>query len=547
IRLGVFDPPEQNPYAAIPPGVINSPEHVALAREAAAKSVVLLKNDGLGNQRLLPLRKPLKTIAVIGPTADNEEVLLGNYNGTPAHAVTVLEGLQARLEPRVDVRHSHGCGLAEGWPNLYPVPARALSAASSADPGRGLGGLAGAYFASPRFAGGPFLLRVDPELNFIWREERPLPYLGPRVFSVRWTGALVPPLTGRYRLGFRGCGRFTVWLDGQPVIRGDNPHHPMLSVYDVHLQAGRRYDLRIDYVSGIHQAHAQFLWATPGQAQVERETALACAADADLIIACMGLSPALEGEEMAVSTSGFDRGDRTRIELPQPQQELLELLYGLQKPVVLVLLTGSALAIPWAAEKLPAILVGWYGGEQAGNAIADVLFGDVNPAGRLPVTFYRSTEDLPPFEDYAMASPTGGRTYRYFQGRPLYPFGHGLSYTRFGYGNLRVEPETIAPDGEATVSVDITNTGAVAGDEVVQLYVRYPNSAVLRPREELKGFARVHLAPGDMSTVRFALPARQLAYWDSGWQVESVPVQLAVGASSGDLRLSTTLNIARSQ
>ncbi len=221
----------------------------------------------------------------------------------------------------------------------------------------------------------------------------------------------------------------------------------------------------------------------------------------------------------------------------------MEALYGLHKPVVLLLLTGSAIAIPWAAEKVPAILVGWYGGEQAGNAIADILFGDANPAGRLPVTFYRGTEDLPPFEDYALA----GRTYRYFQGWPLYPFGHGLSYTRFAYNNLAVEPQTIAPDGEAVVSVDITNSGRAAGDEVVQLYVRYPNSAVARPKEELKGFERIHLAPGESRTVRFHLQARQLAYWDGGWQVEPGVVQLAAGASSGDARLSTALTIARPQ
>ncbi|MGE5530672.1 MAG: glycoside hydrolase family 3 C-terminal domain-containing protein, partial [Bacteroidota bacterium] len=520
LRLGMFDPPGRNPYAAIPPSVINSPEHVALAREAAAKSVVLLKNDKVGKDpagggRLLPLKKRLKVVAVIGPAADSEEVLLGNYNGTPARPVTVLNALRARLEPRVTVRYGQGCAFAEGWPNLYPLPMQALSTVSGVQPGQVTpGGLHAAYYQNPSFAGGPALERTDNTVDFVWREERPLPYLGTRPFSVRWTGAFVPPVTGRHRLGFRGCGHFTLYLDGRIIIQGDNEHHAMLVVHDLDLEANRRYDLRIDYVSGIHQAHAQLLWATPGQAQVERETALTCAADADVVIACMGLSPALEGEEMPVNAKGFSGGDRTDIRLPQPQQELLELLYGLHKPVVLVLQTGSAIAIPWAAEKISAILVAWYGGEQAGNAIADVLFGDTNPAGRLPVTFYRSMEDLPPFDDYAMSSPKGGRTYRYFQGWPLYPFGHGLSYTHFTYTNLVVSAETLGPGGETTVSVDIVNEGPVAGDEVVQLYVRYPNSAVPRPRQELKGFDRVYLAPGEGRTVRFALPARQLAYWD---------------------------------
>jgi beta-glucosidase len=325
-------------------------------------------------------------------------------------------------------------------------------------------------------------------------------------------------------------------------MQGDNPHHAMLRVYDVDLCAGQPYDVRIDYTPGFRAAQAQLLWATPGQAQVEREQALASATDVDVIVACLGLSSELEGEEMSVHAAGFEGGDRTRIELPQPQADLLKLLYGLHKPVVLVLTTGSAIAIPWAAEKLPAILVAWYPGEQGGAALADVLFGDANPGGRLPVTFYRATEDLPPFEDYAMA----GRTYRYFGGWPLYPFGHGLSYTRFTYSNLVIEPDTMAPDGQVTVSVDITNVGKTAGDEVVQLYVRYPSSSVPRPMQELKGFERVRLAVGETRTVRFRLSARQLAYWDAGWQVEEGAVQIAVGPSSADARLSSSLQIQRS-
>ncbi len=354
------------------------------------KSIVLLKNDMLGGRPLLPLPRTLKTIAVIGPTADDKEVLLGNYNGTPAHAVTILEGLRAKLEPGVTVRHGQGCGLAEGWPNLYPLPMQALSSVSGVEPGQSVpGGLRGEYFINPLFDGSPVVERVDEAIDFAWRADRPLPFLGARPFSVRWTGALVPPVTGRYRLAFRGCGQFTLWLNGRVAIKGENPHHPMLCVDDVDLEAGRRYDLRIEYVAGQHTVHAQLLWATPGQAQVERETALACAADADVIVACMGLSPQLEGEEMSVAATGFRGGDRTDIGLPQPQAELLQLLYGLHKPVVLVLQTGSAIGIPWAAEKLPAILVAWYGGEQAGHALADVLFGDAAPGGRLPVTFYR--------------------------------------------------------------------------------------------------------------------------------------------------------------
>jgi beta-glucosidase len=244
-----------------------------------------------------------------------------------------------------------------------------------------------------------------------------------------------------------------------------------------------------------------------------------------------------------VEVPGFRGGDRTTLELPASQQRLLERVTALGRPTVLVLLNGSALAVGWAQAHVPAIVEAWYPG-QAGNAVADVLFGDYNPAGRLPVTFYRSVDDLPPFGDYAMA----GRTYRFFRGEPLYPFGHGLSYTTFGYANLRTSAASLAPGGEVEVSVDVTNTGTRAGDEVVQLYVSYPGSAVPRPVRELKGYARVPLQPGETRTVRMALRADGLRYWDAEndrWVLEPVPVRLQVGASSADIRVEQALGVGR--
>jgi beta-glucosidase len=481
-------------WRSIPFSVVNSPEHVALAREAAVKSIVLLKNGSMpGHGYLLPLNKEgLRSVALLGPAIDDELVLLGNYHGTPARPVTVLEGLRAALGDGVALQHGRGCQLAEGWPNLRPVPPRVLAPARGAPDGEG-GGLTAAYFPNAAFDGNPALERADPGVDFVWREERPLPYMGRRPFSARWTGKLAPEVTGRHRLAFRGAGRFAVHLDGRLLLRGENPHHPMIRVADVDLEAGLSYGLRIEYQSALHHAHAQFLWATPGQAQVEREEALACAVAADVVIACLGLSPELEGEEMSVDATGFRGGDRMQIALPAPQQEFLEMLYGLGKPVVLVLLGGSAISIPWAAERLPAILQAWYPGEQGGAALADILLGAANPSGRLPVTVYRALEDLPPFEDYALEAAPLGRTYRYFRGEPLWAFGHGLSYTRFAYNRLRVEPETIPPDGAGRVSVEVSNVGEVAGDEVAQLYVSAAGEG--RPRQELRGFARVHLQP----------------------------------------------------
>ena len=254
----------------------------------------------------------------------------------------------------------------------------------------------------------------------------------------------------------------------------------------------------------------------------------------------LGLSPALEGEEMPVNVEGFAGGDRTDIGLPRPQQALLEQVCALGKPVVLVLLNGSALAVDWADAHVSAIVEAWYPGEEGGAAIADVLFGDYNPAGRLPVTFYRGVDQLPPFNEYAMI----GRTYRYLAEPPLYPFGHGLSYTRFDYRHLRLDPPQIGPAGQTLVSVDVCNTGERAGDEVVQLYVSYPDSAVARPIRELKGFHRLSLAPGETRTVEFTLAAAQLAWWNNaGWAVEPGAVYVLIGSSSEDIRLQGEVRI----
>ena len=304
------------------------------------------------------------------------------------------------------------------------------------------------------------------------------------------------------------------------------------------MEAGRLYDVRLDYVNTGRAPALQLLWAVPGEDYAVE--ALRVAEKAEVVVMVMGLSPALEGEEMPVHVEGFAGGDRTDIALPRPQEALLRQIVALGRPVVLVLMGGSALAVNWAEAHVPAILAAWYPGEEGGTAIADVLFGDYNPGGRLPVTFYKSLDQLPPFGDYAMA----GRTYRYMAGEPLYPFGHGLSYTRFQYANLRIDPGQIEADGAATISLDVTNVGTRAGDEVVQLYVCYPDSAVRRPVKELKGFARVALAAGERRAVTFRLAASQLAYWaGEGWAVELGRVEVLVGSSSRAIHLRGDLVI----
>lgn len=395
-RLGMFDAPEHVRWAQIPFSVLDQPSHRELARTVARESMVLLKNQG----SVLPLRKDLGTIAVIGPNADAPDVLLGNYNGTPSDPVTPLRGIREAVSRNTKVVYARGTNLADGLLTRDSTPSALL------------------------------------------------------------------------------------------------------------------------------------------EAEAER-----VARSADAIVLVLGLTNELEGEEMRVQVDGFRGGDRTRIDLPASQERLLRRIVATGKPTVLVLMNGSALAINWAQEHVPAILEAWYPGQAGGSAIADVLFGDYNPAGRLPVTFYRSVDDLPPFDDYSMK----GRSYRFFDGSPLYPFGHGLSYTTFAYDSLRTDNDLIDMGGEVRIRVNVTNTGTRAGDEVVQLYVQHPASAVARPRQDLRAFSRISLQPGETRTVVFQLTVQALTFWDTGmhsWRFESMlPVRLEVGSSSADIRATRIVRI----
>ncbi len=531
-RLGMFDPPEQVPYAQIPCEIVDSPEHRELALQAARQSIVLLKNDG----DLLPLPKDLEAIAVIGPNADNLQVLLGNYNGTPARAVTLLEGIRTKIAPATKIYYAQGCGLADGVPPLEVIPPVHLRPAHANANEKGL---TAAYYDNPRFEGDPMLRQVDGVIDFIWKDTSPLTGRWGDHFAVRWTGFLVPPVSGTYRLGVNGFSAYTLYLDGELVVDYRDIHHPILKTKDVELEAGRFYRLQLDYVSRGLDPQVQLLWSPPGVDY--RARALEAVGKADVVVAVMGLSPALEGEEMPVDVDGFAGGDRTDIKLPRPQEELLKHVHALGKPVVLVLLNGGALAVNWAAEHLPAILEAWYPGQAGGDALADVLFGDYNPAGRLPVTFYKSVEDLPPFEDYQME----GRTYRFFGGEPLFPFGYGLSYTTFEIGNLRVDQDEIAAGEQLKLSVEIANTGKRAGDEVVQIYARHIAASVTRPVKELIGFKRVSLEPGEKKTVTFTIYANQFGFYNQqmAYVLEPGEIELMVGTSSVDIAYKIEVRI----
>jgi beta-glucosidase len=494
-RLGLFAPPGTQPYSAITAADNDTEQHRELALQAARESIVLLKNQN----HLLPLKRRYRTIAVIGPDADSLDALEGNYNGTPSRPVTLLQGIRQRFTAS-QVLYAEGTGLL--GPVLRPVPASSLFR----DATRAATGLKGQYFPNITLTGAPVMTRSDRTIDFVWGFGGVSPKLSQN-YSVRWSGALVPRETRDYLLGFTGQDGYRVWLDGKVLVEDWTNHRPATTqTRRIRLRKGHAYPIKIEYYQSVRGAEAHLVWGLPGN---DERSALEAARRADLIILAMGLTSRVEGEEMKIEADGFLGGDRTNIELPAPQLALMRRIQELGKPMVLVLANGSALGVNWADAHVPAIVEAWYPGEAGGLAVAQALAGDFSPAGRLPVTFYKSVQQLPAFEDYSMAN----RTYRYFGGEPLYPFGYGLSYTSFAYGNFKVDHDEIAPEETVNVSVDVTNTGALAGDEVAQLYLTHPDVAGA-PLRALNGFRRLHLQPGETANVRFPLHDRGLGVVD---------------------------------
>lgn len=497
-RLGMFDPPSRVPYTSIPYSVNNSDAHKALALEAARKSIVLLKNaDGL-----LPLAKDVGSLAVIGPNADRLSVLEGNYYGSAERLVTVLEGIRNKVSSASKVYYAPGCDIASGMPPVEPIPSPYLYPLESN--GR-VHGLTGSYYRSASPEGRPVLTRVDPIVDFTWVKSTPVSDWPADEFSARWEGFLVPPVSGTYQLGANGLNSYQLSLDGEELVRFRGVHEAGRNMKPVELEAGRYYRVALEFRNSGAAPQIQLVWSMPpSDHSIE---ALEVARKSDVIVFVGGLTPHLEGEEMRVQIDGFSGGDRTKLSLPATQEALLAKLVDLGKPVVCVLLNGSAVVSASANSGAGAILTAWYPGQSGGDAVADVLFGDYNPAGRLPVTFYESVKELPPFEDYSMK----GRTYRYFDGPVLYPFGYGLSYSQFHYSDLKVEAGRIAEGGEGTVSATVKNVGGRAGEEVVELYVRDVQASAPVPLHSLAGFTRIRLNAGESRTVRFPVTAKQLS------------------------------------
>ncbi|HLP71619.1 MAG TPA: glycoside hydrolase family 3 C-terminal domain-containing protein [Bacteroidales bacterium] len=493
-RLGMFDPDEAVPYAQIPFFVNCSDFNNSLARDAARESIVMLKNEN----NALPLSKEIKTIAVIGPNADNFESLIGNYNGIPKDPVTILKGICNKVTPVTKVIYAEGSDLAEGIHNLTPVPSRFLQTAD------GKQGAFGEYFNNREMKGEPVFARVDDNIDFYWEHLSPRYDMPDDNFGVKWTTWLVPEQSGTYAIGGWGSSAYEILLDGKRLISSRNEHHAFHTERSAELEAGKKYKIEVLYRNFAGDADMKLLW-TPPRPSILND-AVAAAKQADAVVLVLGLSQRLEGEEMPIKIEGFSGGDRTSLNLPAVQEQLLDAVSATGKPVIVILTNGGALSVNKAQEKASAILLAGYGGQQGGNAVADVLFGDYSPAGRLPVTYYKSIDQIPAFENYDME----GKTYRFFRQDPLYPFGFGLSFTTFEYSNLSI-PEKAAAGEKVTVSVTVTNTGKIEGDEVVELYLTDEKATTPRPVRQLEGFKRVNLKAGESKDVEFVLQPRQFS------------------------------------
>jgi beta-glucosidase len=513
--LGLFDAPSQVPFSKITRQDYDTPAHRELSLRVAKASLVLLKNEN----NLLPFRAPPGAIAVIGPNADSIEALTGNYNGVPSQPVTVLEGIRRRF-PQSRVIFAQGIGLAGPMETAIPVAALCSDATCSTR------GLRAEFFDNPELTGAPVRTETGA-VELAWSERR--------TTSVRWTGTLTAPETGQYQFGFVSNQGYRIWVDDKLIANDWSPRDaPAAAGGKARLEAQRSYAIKIEAAQWGQRGNQRLVWSLPSYTG---DDAISAARAADVVVMVAGLSARIEGEELRFTAPGFRGGDRTSIDLPAPQHELLRRVAALGKPVVLVLMNGSAMAVNWADRQLPAIVQAWYPGGEGGTAVAALLAGDFSPAGRLPVTFYESVDQLPPFSDYSMKR----RTYRYFDGQPLYPFGFGKSFTTFEYDSARVSAPRITSTDTVTVSVDVTNTGGMASDEVVQLYLTHVGVAGA-PRRTLQGFQRIHLAAGERKAIDFPLRDRALSVVDARGTRKIVPgkIDVWIGGGQPDTRAAKT-------
>jgi len=522
-QLGLFDPQGVNPLDRIPHTDVASEANRAKALRAAEESIVLLKNDGT-----LPLKRSTKRIAVVGPTADLLASILGNYVGTPLHPVTPLDGMLA--DKTREVLYAQGSSLAAGF--AVPVPRTVFGIKN---------GLKTEMFATPDWTGRPVAVTTEPAVQTDWEDARPAPQVDTVNYSVRWSGSITAPAAGHYVFSLDVGDSFPhspkesyrLIIDGKvlgegslrqaidisvmgnfKVMEGASPTAPPLMdfpkppsiPYDFADTQPHTFVLEYSHSGDRAGGGVTLNWEAPAQAQLDE--AVAQVKQADVVVAYVGLSPNLEGEEMRIKLDGFAGGDRTSIDLPAVQQKLLETVAATGKPLVVVLQSGSPVALNWAKDHANAVLAAWYPGIEGGTAIRHTLDGTNNPAGRLPLTFYAGVDDLPAFTDYSMKN----RTYRYYTGKPLWGFGYGLSYTKFTYGPVKLSAESLKAGDPITATLTVINAGTVAGDEVIEAYLKTPQAD--GPRHSLVAFERVRLTPGASRQVSLKIDPRSLSSVD---------------------------------
>ena len=512
--LGLFDDPSQNPYNKIEPSVIGCKEHQELALETARQSMVLLKNQ----KNFLPLnRKKIRSIAVVGISAAHCE--FGDYSGNPKNTpVSVLDGIKKYAENA----------------NIKVVHAPWVSSGTDFDPiSKGFfpNGLKAEYFDNSDLQGTPSV-RMEEELLYdpVHRPDRFQPEAP---MSIRWTGTLKPVVSGDYTLGLKTDDGCRLFLDGKKLIDSWTERSAQMDQVVVKLEAGKTYDLRVEYFDGGGDCFARLYWKAPVTDQTNRLALFGdagkVAKECDVTVAVLGINKSIEREGQ----------DRYSLELPIDQQEFIKELYKVNPNTVVVLVAGSSMAINWMDENVPAILNAWYPGEQGGNAVAEVLFGDYNPGGRLPLTYYNSLDELPAFDDYSVKN----RTYPHFEGKPLYEFGYGLSYTNFKYKKKSITQSNDTVD----ITFNLSNVGKYDGDEVAQVYVRYPETGTYMPLKQLKGFSRVHLKKGKSADITISIPKKELRYWDEKTRQFVTPTGeyvFQVGGSSENISIEETIKIS---
>lgn len=526
-RLGMFDPVSMVKYAQTPASVLEAPAHKAHALKMAQQSIVLLKNEN----KTLPLSKKLKKVVILGPNADNKIALLGNYNGTPSQVITILEGIKAKLGKDVEVVYEKAINFTNDTLFVKNTGKNAFSH-------EGKPGVKAEYFLNEKLEGTPALTRTEEDINNFWTEGEPFaPGMPWTHYSARYTTSITAEKDEILNFESEGNDGYRIKINDSTVVDVWERNRWGNKQFSFPVKKGQTYSIEMTFRQSEGDAIVKL---RAGHYEKTDFNELARRfSDADIILIAGGISPQLEGEEMPVTVPGFKGGDRTSIQLPTVQTELMKALKATGKPVVFIMLTGSAIAIPWENENIPAIINAWYGGQSGGTAVADVLFGDYNPAGRLPVTFYKSDSDLPGFSDYSMK----GRTYRYFNGEALYPFGYGLSYTQFKYQVTKI-PAILKKGKPVTVAFLLTNTGKKDGEEVAQLYITHQTSG-MKPIRALKGFQRVFLKAGETKKLLFTLTPEQLSLVNETGALyqPSGKISISVGGGQPGVSNKTSSNI----